>query len=211
MRTSSRTFAILLFDEVDLLGLAGVMEVASEAGRHWNWRPFRLVPVAAEAGWVATRSQIRLEATHSLNDAPKAEILLVPGGYGARRASNDDAIVEYVRTASESAHLLVGIGAGVAVLAAAGQLGAEKVAVSAANRAWISSLAPGTHFEERPIVHEGRILTAASGADGIELGLRLVEAMLGKGLSERVRTAFGVESHRRIEVTGSSELPVAKL
>ena len=62
VRTSSRNFAVLLFDEVDLYDVACLMQVASVAGRHYNWRPFRLLSVARQAGLVETRSQLRVEA-----------------------------------------------------------------------------------------------------------------------------------------------------
>ncbi|MET0411294.1 MAG: hypothetical protein ABW217_08350, partial [Polyangiaceae bacterium] len=110
MRTSSRDFVIVLFDEVELLDVAGVMQVASAAGRHWNWRPFRLLPAALQKGPIATRSQLRLEASVALADHPEPELLFVPGGYGARRAAADRELVAWVARAAARAELVCALG-----------------------------------------------------------------------------------------------------
>src|SRR5688572_11207734 len=87
VRTSSRNLAVLLFDEVELWDVASVMHVTALAGRHWNWRPFRLTTAAVAPGLIETRSQVRLEAAFGLESCPAPEILFVPGGYGARLAA----------------------------------------------------------------------------------------------------------------------------
>ena len=40
MRTSARTVAVVLFDEVELLDVAGPLQVLTLAGRHWTFRTF---------------------------------------------------------------------------------------------------------------------------------------------------------------------------
>ena len=38
MRTRPYRLAVVAFDEMDLLDVAGPLEVLSTAGRKWNWR-----------------------------------------------------------------------------------------------------------------------------------------------------------------------------
>jgi transcriptional regulator GlxA family with amidase domain len=203
VRTSSRNFAVLLFDEVELLDVASVMQVASLAGRHYNWRPFRLLPVAAEVGLVDTRSQLRLEAKFSLGDCPAPEILFVPGGYGARRAASDERLVVWCRQAAASAELVLCIGAGAALLGAAGVLSGAHVAATSELRTWLSSSLPGTTFDERePIVSGlgGKLLSAASSGHGIELGLAAVERCLGRRMTLALRASLGSPHLSRLDL-----------
>jgi len=202
VRTSSRNFAVLLFDEVELLDVASMMQVASAAGQRYNYRPFRLLPVARAAGLVETRSQLRIEAKMSLEDCPAPELLFVPGGYGARRAAGDAELVAFCRRAAQSAELLVAIGAGVAVLGAAGLLDGAAVAANRELETWLAGSLPHTRFDERePVVTslDGKLLTAASSGCGVELGLAVVGHCLGQRTASALRVAMGAPSVSRLE------------
>jgi transcriptional regulator GlxA family with amidase domain len=203
VRTSSRNFAVLLFDEVELLDVASMMHVASLAGRHYNWRPFRLLPVARVAGLVETRSQLRVEAKFSFEDCPAPELLFVPGGYGARRAAEDASAVDWCRKVAQGATLTLAIGAGVAVLGAAGLLEGASVATTNDTRAWLAGNLANTRLDEpEPIVAalDGKLLTAASSGHGVELALAMVEQLLGKKLATAVRTQLGAAAVARLEL-----------
>ena len=65
MRTKPYATAIALFDEVELLDVAGPVSVLSGAGRQWNFQPFRIDLVANGVGPVTTRSELSLHATHA--------------------------------------------------------------------------------------------------------------------------------------------------
>src|SRR5262245_33301471 len=120
MRTSSRVVSLLLFDEVELLDVSGPLGVLTTAGRQWNWRPFKIQTVAARSGMIETRSQVRLESEATFDSCAAAEILIVPGGYGARRALDDVSTIDWVRNTGEKAMHCLGIGNGILVLAKAG-------------------------------------------------------------------------------------------
>jgi transcriptional regulator GlxA family with amidase domain len=202
VRTSSRDFVIVLFDEVELLDVAGVMQVASAAGRHWNWRPFRLLPAALQAGPIETRSQLRLEASVALADHPEPELLFVPGGYGARRAAADRELVAWLARAAARAEVVCALGAGAALLGAAGLLAAQRIAATPEVAAWLAPELPETSFDtERRIVPSGKLLTAASSGDSTELGLTLIERVLGGSPTRAVRNSLGCPSPaQRIEL-----------
>ena len=194
---------MLLFDEVELLDVAAVMQVASLAGRHYNWRPFRLLPVARTAGLVDTRSQLRLEAKFSFDDCPVPELLFVPGGYGARRAAEDASTLAWCRKVAPAAVLTLALGSGVAVLGAAGLLDGASVATTSETRAWLAGSLPNTRLDEPdPIVAglAGKLLTAASSGHGVELALAMVEHQLGKKLAGAVRTQLGVAPLARLDL-----------
>jgi len=201
VRTSSRNFAVLLFDEVELYDVACMMQVASLAGRNYNWRPFRLLSVAREAGMVETRSQLRIEAKLGFGDCAPPELFFVPGGYGARRAAEDEATLEFCRRAAQTSELLA-IGAGVGVLGAAGLLEGESVAASNEVRSWLAPRLPNTRFEDQPVVGAagGKLLTAAGSGYGIELALAVVERHLGRRMAVALRANLGLPEVSRLEL-----------
>src|SRR4051812_22666755 len=130
MRTKPYQTAIALFDEVELLDVAGPMSVLSSAGRQWNFRPFKFDLVANRQGSISTRSALSLDAPHSVASDPGCECLIIPGGYGARRAAEDDAFLAWLCRAVSGAELVAAIGNGVWLLARTGLLGDAAVAAS---------------------------------------------------------------------------------
>jgi transcriptional regulator GlxA family with amidase domain len=237
VRTSSRTVAVLLFDEVELWDVAALMQVASLAGRHWNWRPFRLLPTAEKAGWIETRSQLRIEAQYTFGNCPEPEILLVPGGYGARRAAQNALVTDWCARVWPRLELALAIGSGVLVLGAAGLIDGEEVAVSAENLEAFSASLPNTRCIDPKSIDpksidsksldpknldpkgraangvlpspSGKLLSCTGGEAALELGLALVERCLGARLAGNLRHSVLPPPTTRLELSEQKlELPL---
>jgi len=192
VRTSSRIVAVVLFDEVELLDVAGVLAVLGAAGRQWNFRPFKLLTVATTARVVETRSQIRIEAKSSLADCPAPEIVVVPGGYGARRALSDPAVSGYLRDVAPSVAHFLSVGHGALLLASAGLTTDLDVAVPKESAVALTELSPGARPDVAARYREsGSVLSAGTAAGGIDAALHLVSKLLGKKQAETVATSLG--------------------
>src|SRR6187402_1328925 len=120
MRTKPYATAIALFNEVELLDVAGPISVLSSAGRQWNFQPFKLDLVAAGVGPISTRSALGLHATHAAATHPGCECLIIPGGYGARQAAGDAEFLAWLTRATNGAQFVAAIGNGVWLLAQTG-------------------------------------------------------------------------------------------
>src|ERR1700712_2557958 len=117
MRTKPYATAIALFDEVELLDVTGPVSVLSSAGRQWNFQPFKIDLVAHAIGPITTRSALTLHATHDLATHSGTECLIIPGGYGARRAAESDELLNWVRRSAASAEFVAVIGNGAWIMA----------------------------------------------------------------------------------------------
>ncbi len=192
MRTSSRSLAVVLFDEVALLDVAGPLEVLTTAGRTWNFRLFKVHLVAAARGQVKTRSQLELTAKASFEELPAPELLLVPGGYGARRALSDPAVVGYLsRAAATAAHLLA-VGNGVLLLGRAGLLGDAQVSVTADAAELLREIAPEARADTQArFRQDGRLVTAATASGAVDGALRIVAELIGSKQANAVAAAVG--------------------
>lgn len=186
---------LVAFDEVELLDLASPLQVLTLAGRRWNFRPFKVRVCAPTAGLVQTRNQLRIEAPVHLAEAPEAEILFIPGGYGARKLlQNAEAIAEIARI-GRNATFLAAVGWGVAVLARAGLLGEAKIAASADVAELIRESVPNAHVDTRSVlVEESRWLTAAASGAAQDLALALVARTMGPKLLAMVHSELGISS-----------------
>lgn len=188
MLTRSRHVALLLFDEVEILDFAGAVQIMTLAGRHWNWRPFKIHTVAEAPGLVSTCNQLRIEAATPLTDCPAPEIVILPGGYGAVRAAKNPAIISWLSAVLPQAELCCTVGNGALLLSATGQYAGELVSVaqSTANllREANSSLIANT--VERLVVGQ-KLISIRSCEASVDLGLHIVERMLGASLRKKVQ------------------------
>jgi transcriptional regulator GlxA family with amidase domain len=194
MRTKARRVVVVVFDEVELLDVAAPLEVLSTAGRRWNFRPYKVEIAAPRAGLVATRNQVRLEATLALGAVAPAEIVLVPGGYGARRFADDvSAIAELTRIAT-GAEIIAGIAGGVIALSRAGLVAGARVAASKEMSAALEAELPSAQLDFlTPVLDSGTLVTAANSGAALRLGLTLIARTMGPKLVAMVSTDLGLD------------------
>jgi transcriptional regulator GlxA family with amidase domain len=193
MRTSSRSLAVVLFDEVALLDVSAPLEVLTTAGRNWNFRPFKIFTVATAAGRIKTPGQVELVAQGSFESCPAPEIVLVPGGYGARRALSDDAVVGYLSKAGSTASIVFGVGNGVLLLGKAGLLGECRVSVTTEGAERLREECPLAKPDTSARFHkEGKLVTAATSCGAMDAALELVSELLGSKQAVAVAAALGL-------------------
>lgn len=78
----ARQVAVVLYDKVDTLDFTGPHDVFGVAG--YLGRDFRVFTVADKETPVTTVSGITITPQYSFDTCPTADILIVPGGLGAR-------------------------------------------------------------------------------------------------------------------------------
>lgn len=109
-------------------------------------------------------------ATATFADVPSPFAVIVPGGGpSAMAAMADERLLGYVRSAARTARIVGATGNGALVLAAAGLLTGRRAAVHWAYGEHLESL--GVTWAREPWVEDGRFLTAAGGAAGIDMML----------------------------------------
>lgn len=194
MRTKARSVVMIAFDELELLDLAGPLEVLSVAGRRWNFRPYKVSVVAAEQGLVSTRNQLRIEATQTLAATAAAEIVVVPGGFGARKLSEDGPRLEQLARIAKDAELLAAVGNGVLPLVRAGLVGTAKLAVtSELSTELADELGVEQRVEAGGVLESGRVVSARASGDALKLALAIVGRTMGPKLVAMVAAELGLE------------------
>ena len=102
----TRTLAILIFDDVEVLDFCGPFEVFSVANRFTDPPAFNVLTVAEKAGPVLTRGGLSVNPHHRLADCPQPDLLLVPGGQGTRKEMHNPVLIDWIRQTATKAELL---------------------------------------------------------------------------------------------------------
>lgn len=199
MRTRPYRLAVVVFDEMDLLDVAGPLEVFSSAGRKWNWRAVKAELVATAPGVRSTRAQLQVGPVAPLESCTEPELVLIPGGYGARLALEDQPLLDYLEGLHGKLSLTLCTGLGSLVAARAGLLRGAEVAVAAALadelRALDPSIVPNANAR---VLSAAKCITAARNGSAIDLGLEVVARLLGKnqatGTARELDYPWGTET-----------------
>lgn len=199
MRTRPYRLAIIAFDEMDLLDVAGTLEVFSTAGRKWNWRAIKAELVSSSPGVRATRAQLQVGPAQDLTACPDPELLLIPGGYGARLALEDHALLDYLARVREGLTLTLAVGLGALLAARAGLLQGSEVAAVSSLADELVALDPSIQVRTNArTLAAPRCITAAQNGAAIDLGLEVVARLLGKsqatGTARELGYPWGTET-----------------
>ena len=193
------TVLMVLFDGVQSLDVTGPLEVFAGAN---SWRTRRgRGGAASTAGSVSTAgaastaydirtaglggrivrtsSGLRLTPDEDLRGAADPDLLIVPGGVGARRT--DPELVAWLRTHGGRARRLVSVCTGAFLLAEAGLLDGRRVTTHWAYCDALAARFPQLKVDPDPIfIRDGNVATSAGVTSGIDLALDLVEEDLGR-------------------------------
>lgn len=199
MRTRPYRLAVIAFDEMDLLDIAGPLEIFSTAGRKWNWRAIKAELVSTRATAHGTRAQLQVGPAAPFSSCPDPELVLIPGGYGARLALEDPTLLDYLTRVRDGLTLTLAIGLGTLLAARAGLLQNAEVATTQALQDELISLdASITPRIETRAVTSTRAITVAQSGAALDLGLEVVARLLGKkqasGTAQDLGYAWGTET-----------------
>ncbi len=175
-----RNVALLLFNEVEVLDFAGPFEVFAVTDELAGHALFNVFTVAATPGPVRARNGLVVQPAHTFATAPAADVLIVPGGFGTRALLHDEPVLTWLRTAAASAEIVMSVCTGSIVLGRAGLLDGLRATTHYACLDLLRTHAPrATVVPSVRWTDNGKILTSAGIAAGIDCSLHLVGRLLG--------------------------------
>ena len=189
-----RTVLIVLFDGVQSLDVTGPLEVFAHAVDRQGERAYRVRTASLGGAPVRTTSGLAITPDGDLRDQDQAgppDLLMVPGGEGARRRDQD--LVAWIRDRAPRARRVASVCTGAFLLAAAGLLDGRRATT---HWSWCEVLReqyPAVQVDPDPIfVKDGTVATSAGITAGIDLALALVEDDLGRDEALTVARALVV-------------------
>ncbi|KKC00225.1 DJ-1/PfpI family protein [Mycolicibacter arupensis] len=166
------------FTALDFIGPYEVLRQLPQAQVRFVWHTPG--PVTADSGVLV------VGATHSLDETPAPDVILVPGGPGCMAAARDTVLLEWLRRAQRTATWTASVCTGSVVLAAAGLLEGKR-----ATSHWsaLSALKPfgADPVGDERIVHQGDMVTGAGVSAGIDLALWLAAQIAGEQRAKAIQ------------------------
>ena len=192
---------IFIFDGVEVLDFAGPFEVFSrtrlmpgaDSRRSEESAPFRVFTVAKSHAPITTTGGLTVIPHHGFADAPKIDLLVVPGGWGTRPLFNDPETLDWIRRTASGARQVTSVCTGSLLLAKAGLLTGRRATTHWNALDLLAGLDVGKVEPELRVVDDG-IITSAGVASGIDMAFYVVERLYGVEVADE--TAHYIE-HRR--------------
>jgi len=160
-----------------------------------NW--YRFAVCAIEPGPLRAVGGFQITADGGLELLEEADTIVIPGWRGAHAEPVPPALVDALRLAHERGARLMSICSGVFALAATGLLSGRRATTHWHHVENLSRLYPDVIVEPDVLyVDEGRVLTSAGSAAGIDLCLHVVRTDFGPEIANRLARRLVVPPHR---------------
>ena len=180
--------AIAVFDGAEELDWAGPWEVLAAWARMWPDDGVEVYTVADSAEPVTCAKGLRVLADHTWESAPAPDVVLWPGGVGAREQLGEERIRERVRGLAATGALMTSVCTGSLVYADAGLLDGRPATTwhGAVDR--LAELGEDVRVDpESRFVDDGDVVTSAGVSAGIDMALHLVARLHSVERAREVR------------------------
>jgi transcriptional regulator GlxA family with amidase domain len=169
------------FTALDFIGPYEVLRNLPDAEVRFLWH--QPGPITADSG------VLLIGATHSFDETPSPDIVLIPGGMTTMEHARDQKLLEWVRQTHETAAWTASVCSGSVILAAAGLLDGKRATSHWMALPALKTLGAVPVSDER-IVHEGNIVTSAGVSAGIDLAMWLAGQISGEGRAKTIQLAI---------------------
>ncbi len=140
-------------------------------------------------------------ATHTFEDSPALDVIIVPGGLGnlALEQANNTEIEQFIAHRSSPAEYILSVCSGAVVLARSGILAGKRATTNKALWGWITDPKHGSNITWVPSarwVEDGKIWTSSGVASGMDMTYAFLRHLYGDTVNA---TMLGIEvcsSHR---------------
>lgn len=184
----SRNVAVVLFDAVELIDVTSAFQVLQAAkDDSADKRPLSVFAVAEQQRPLLTEAGMTVVPRYSIETSPYVDVLVVPGGIGARTAAFNEDLMTWIKKTASNADMVVSLSTGALLLGKAGILAGLEATTNIQSCNLLRQVAkdvivkPGERF-----VDAGKVVTGAGGTAGVDTCLYVVGRIFG---SQRAQDA----------------------
>ena len=170
----TKTVGIVLFPGVEELDFVGPYEVFG--GLTFQDRDWRVITISEAGDSVKAANGLSINVDHSFDDAPRLDVLLLPGGLSTRKEVDNLRMIEFVQRAGKEASYVTSVCTGAFILHRAGFLFGKRATTHWGAVQGLRELGDVEVVSER-FVHDGSVITSAGVSAGIDMALYLVSLL----------------------------------
>ncbi|NRG16815.1 DJ-1/PfpI family protein [Rhizobiales bacterium] len=194
------TIGILIFDGAEEMDFVGPWEVLAAAVEGKTGE--RVLTVAPDARPIVCEKGMRVIPDTQFDEAPALDVLIVPGGSGARREIGNPATVEWLRKTSGGCKWVTSVCTGAFLIAGSGiadgrRMTTHHLFIQAFREMKRADVVEGVRF-----VRDGNLVSAGGVMSGIEMSLWLVNELYGPETVERTKSYIAYDFPPRTSIEG---------
>ena len=180
------TIGILFFENTEELDAVGPWEVFTMAAAQRD--EIKVVSISERGGTVKCSKGLRIVMDHSFADAPKLDVLLVPGGMGTRTEVDNPELLAWIAAVAPDCQWVTSVCTGSYLLAEAGPAAGKRITThwGAIDMVRQRGKAGGV-LENIRYVRDGNLLTSAGVSAGIDMALWLMGEMYSPEFARSVQ------------------------
>jgi putative intracellular protease/amidase len=188
--TASRNLAILIFDGVQIIDYTGPYETFGHVYND-DAPAFNIYTVSEKTNPITTSMGMSVNPKYSFENAPKPDVLLIPGG-DVRGQLDNPTVLRWVQEKAQGAEIVLSVCNGAFILAKTGLIDGMEATTTAGLIPRLREAAPKVKVvDDRRFVDNGKFITAAGLSSGIDGALHVIERLYGKGSAQMA--ALGME------------------
>jgi transcriptional regulator GlxA family with amidase domain len=189
-----RTLGVLLFPGFELLDVFGPLEAfGNRLARDY----FETLLIADRSGPVESAQGPKALAEAVLDDIRRLDLILVPGGFGTRKAVDDRMLCDWIVRRAADAELVMSVCTGAAMLASAGVLDGRRATTNKAAFQWVLGQGPRVEWVKAARwVEDGKFYTSSGVSAGIDMALAAIAKLTNRELAEQIAVLMEYDWHR---------------
>jgi len=201
------TVGIVIFDQVEVLDVAGPFEAFSvtrlnEERRREQSSPFRILLVSERKGQVSAIGGLRFTPDVTIDDCPALDLLIVPGGWGTRKEVKNNTLLRWIADQAAKTRLTASVCTGSSLLGKAGLLDRREATTHWRAFDFLRDAAPTALIRQDVLFTlDDPIFTSAGVSAGIDLALRIVShffgAKIGQATARQMEYPYPQNDQRR--------------
>jgi len=181
-----RNVGILLFDNVEVLDFAGPFEVFSVTAELNDNKLLNVFTIAEQQVNISAKNGLTVYPKYSINTAPKIDVLVIPGGDGARALLNSTTILDWINAVHSSTEITMSVCSGSTVLGKLGLLDGLPFCTHHQVYERMEKIAPtAIPQKDKRFTSSDKIYTSSGISAGIDLSFHLVELFFGKAIRDK--------------------------
>ncbi len=180
------TIGILFFENTEELDAVGPWEVFTMAAAQRD--EIKVVSISERGGTVKCSKGLRIVMDHSFADAPKLDVLLVPGGMGTRTEVDNPELLAWIAAVAPDCQWVTSVCTGSYLLAEAGPAAGKRITTHWGAIDMVRQRGKaGEVLENIRYVRDGNLLTSAGVSAGIDMALWLMGEMYSPEFARSVQ------------------------